>query len=68
MEVDGDIQVLDHLQWADWHKTGQLLTATRNGNLQICHLEGNTLHTVFEQDLSVLAPQPVPAPDWAQHW
>jgi len=68
LESNGDLVLLDDLQWADWSQEGQLLVATRSGRLQIRNLEGNGPQILFEVDLSKLEPTPTPAPAWAQHW
>ena len=68
LEVEGDIQLLDHLQWADWDSEGHLLVATRSGKLQVWNLDGGGLEVVFEENLSLSKPNPVPAPAWAQRW
>jgi hypothetical protein len=68
LEVEGDIQLLDHLQWADWDSEGHLLVATRSGKLQVWNLDGAGLEVVFEEDLSLSKPNPGPAPAWAQRW
>jgi hypothetical protein len=59
---------LDELQWADWDREGQLLVATRSGRLQVWNLDGDGPKILFEQDLSLLEPNPTPAPAWAQRW
>lgn len=68
LESNGDLELLDDLQWADWSRDGQLLVATRAGRLQIRNLEGDSPTILFEEDLSSLEPTPMPAPGWAQHW
>jgi hypothetical protein len=68
MESDGDLSPLDDLQWADWDREGQLLVATRCGKLQVRNLDRNGFKTVFEEDLSLLEPNPAPAPAWARRW
>lgn len=68
LEVDGEIQLLNHLQWADWDREGHLLVATRSGKLQIWNLADDSSEVLFEEDLSFLEPNPVPAPAWAQRW
>jgi len=68
LETDNGIQLLDHLQWADWDSQGRLLAATRSGNLQICLLDGDGFEILFEEDLSLLEPDPVAAPTWARQW
>jgi len=68
LEADGQLTVLDDLQWADWDENGRLLVATRTGKLQVRQVGAGTEHTVFEMDLALLDPNPVPAPAWAQQW
>ena len=68
MESDGDLELLDDLQWADWDREGKLLVATRSGTLQIRDLDGDRPGIVFVEDLSVLEPNPTPAPPWARRW
>ncbi len=68
LESDGDHQVLDELQWADWDREGRLLVATRSGMLQIRNLSSNDTEIAFEEDLSCLMPQTSPAPPWARKW
>lgn len=68
IESDGDLTILDDLQWADWDRDGRLLVATRNGRLQVREMEGRNARVLFEADLSTTAPDPAPAPDWATRW
>jgi hypothetical protein len=68
LECDGDLELLDDVQWADWNLGGQLLVATRSGKLQMRNLDSDRPGTVFEEDLSLLEPNPTPAPTWAHHW
>jgi hypothetical protein len=68
LEIDGEIQLLSHLQWADWGREGHLLVATRSGKLQVLNLDGDASEILFEEDLSLLEPHPAPAPAWAQRW
>jgi hypothetical protein len=68
LESNGDLELLDDLQWADWSREGQLLVATRSGLLQIRKLEGDSPEILFEVDLSNLEPTPTAAPAWAQCW
>ena len=68
LEADGQLTLLNDLQWADWDREGRLLVATRTGRLQIRHFASKREHTVFEEDLALLDPKPVPAPGWACHW
>ena len=68
LETDGNVELLDDLQWADWSREGHLLAATRSGCLQIRHLDGESHKILFQADLSNLAPSPTPAPSWAQSW
>ena len=53
LEGEGDIQLLNHLQWADWDREGHLLVATRSGKLQVWNFDGGGLEVVFEEDLSL---------------
>lgn len=68
LEVNGDLEVLDDLQWADWDPQGRLLAATRSGKLQIRNLDAEGFEIIFEENLALLEPTPVPSPDWAQRW
>ena len=68
LESDGDLEQLDELQWADWDREGRLLVATRSGKLQVWNLNDHGPEILFEQDLSLLEPNPIPAPAWAQRW
>ncbi len=68
LETDGNLEVLDHLQWADWDREGRLLAVTRSGKLQVWKLEGEDREILFEEDLSPLEPNPAPAPAWAGRW
>ena len=68
LEADGQLTLLDDLQWADWDRDGRLLVATRTGKLQARHFDSGSEQVVFEENLALLDPRPIPAPDWAQHW
>ncbi len=68
LEFQGEIELLDELQWADWDREGQLLVATRCGKIQIRNLAADRPEVIFEEDLSHLEPNPIPAPPWAQRW
>ena len=68
LETDDDVQPLNHVQWADWDQDGHLLVATRDGKLQVWNLDGEDSEPLFEENLSLLEPEPVPAPAWAQRW
>ena len=68
LEADGELTLLDDVQWADWDRSGRLLVATRTGKLQVRQVSSGPGQILFEQDLSQLDPCPVPAPDWATHW
>jgi len=67
LESDGQLIFLDDLQWADWDRDGRLLVATRTGKLEVRVFGSGPEQTVFEEDLALLDPKPVPAPNWAQH-
>ena len=60
----GDLTVLDDVQWADWDRQGDLLVATWDGLLRRIH-NGESRDIV---DLSLLEPDPHPAPAWASDW
>src|SRR5262245_43322659 len=68
LEVDGEIESLNHLQWADWDRDGHLLAATRSGRLQLWNFDDTGSQILFEEDLCLSEPSPVPAPAWAQRW
>jgi hypothetical protein len=68
IEDDDDLQLLDDLQWADWDQKGRLLVATRSGKLQIRRVDGTRAEILFDEDLSLLEPQPLPAPSSAERW
>jgi len=68
LEVNGEIQPLNHLQWADWDREGHLLVATRSGKLQVWDLDVDGSEVLFEEDLSLAEPNPTPAPAWAERW
>ncbi|HEX5646821.1 MAG TPA: hypothetical protein VFX56_07605 [Nitrospira sp.] len=68
LESDGDLELLDDLQWADWSREGHLLVATRSGQLQIRNLVADSPQILFEANLSNLDPNPTPSPAWAQSW
>jgi len=68
LESDDNIQPLTYVQWADWDQEGYLLVATRSGKLQVWNRDGDGSDPLFEEDLSLFEPSPVPAPAWAQRW
>jgi hypothetical protein len=68
LEADGDIRLLDDLQWADWDREGRFLAATRSGRLQIRDLDAVGSQAIFDEDLTPYKPDPVPAPSRAQRW
>lgn len=68
LEGDGDLTVLDRVQWADWDTNGHLLLATHDGRLQEWDLSTPEGKRLFEADLSLLEPKPEAAPAWAQRW
>lgn len=68
LEVNGDLELLDDLQWADWSREGELLVATRAGQLQVRRLHDGRSDILSEVDLAGLEPNPAPAPPWAQGW
>ena len=68
LEGSGEIQRLNHLQWADWDREGHLLVATRSGKLQVWNFGEDGSEVLFEEDLCLFEPNPTPAPAWAQRW
>ena len=68
LELNGDRELLEDVQWADWSQEGHLLVGTRSGRLQIRTCTHDSAKTLFEVDLSNLEPSPTPAPIWAQSW
>ncbi len=68
LQSDGDLQLLDDVQWADWDRDGQLLVATRSGTLQVWNWQADRAETLFEEDLSLLEPKRTHAPSWATRW
>ncbi len=68
IEANGDVELLDDLQWADWSRDGRLLVATRSGRIQIWKLEDDRRRVDFDFDLSTLEPDPVAPPGDARHW
>ncbi len=68
MESDGDITLLDDVQWADWDRQGRLLVATRSGKLEVRALDTGRAEVLFAEDLSRLEPDPAPAPPGAERW
>ena len=68
LDSNGNREWLPDLQWADWDGEGRLLAATRSGKLQMRELTADGPVTVFEEDLTRLAPSPSPPPRWARHW
>lgn len=68
LESEGDLEVLDDLQWADWDRNGRLLAATREGKLQVRDIRLHGTEILFEEDLSLIEPNPTSAPVWAHHW
>lgn len=67
-DASGAMYVLDDVQWADWDERGRLLMATTAGELQIRVPGDDGWHTVFAEDLTVVRPDPRPAPPWATEW
>jgi len=57
---------LDEVQWADWARGGELLTATTDGRLQI--RDRATLQVAWEHDLAPMRPASGEPPAEAGHW
>lgn len=64
----GEIEVLDGIQWADWTATGILLTATIQGSLEAHEWTDGVTRKVYEHDLAGLQPVPALPPEWALEW
>jgi len=60
LKGEGEIQLLPHLQWADWDQDGHLLVATRSGKLQVWQFDGDGSAVLFDEDLSLAEPNPGP--------
>lgn len=67
-QANGGVQLLNHLQWADWDGDGNLLVALREGSLQIWDVSARRVQVLFNEDMSMLRPNPVSTPEWAQRW
>ncbi len=57
---------LDEVQWADWARGGELLTATTDGRLQI--RDRSTLQVTWEHNLAPMRPNRGTPPAEARHW
>jgi hypothetical protein len=68
LDSDGDLELLEDVQWADWDREGRLLVATRSGRLQIRSPRSGGHDVVFDADLAELTPEPTPAPASAANW
>ena len=60
------LEHLDEVQWADWAGSGELLTATTDGRLQI--RDRVTLQVSWEHDLAPMRPHGGVPPAEAGHW
>lgn len=68
LESDGDVTLLEDVQWADWDSKGNLIVATHSGKLQLRYLNGDLVKIQFEYDLTKLEPENTRPPDKAQRW
>ena len=68
LKSESGSEALSDFQWADWDREGKLLVATRSGKLQVQRVDGDYPEVIFEEDLSHLEPNPIPAPSCAQRW
>lgn len=68
LESGGSLEMLDDVQWADWSREGHLLVATVSGRLEVRKAGSEGFECLFGEDLSLLEPDPTPAPDWAGSW
>ena len=60
------LERLDEVQWADWSGSGELLTATNDGRLQI--RDRVTLQVTWDHDLAPMRPHADAPPAEARHW
>ena len=60
------LERLGEVQWADWARGGELLTATTDGRLQI--RDRATLQAAWEHDLAPMRPTSGKPPAEARHW
>ena len=68
LELDGERDVVDDAQWADWSPGGSLLVATRAGALEVREAPFTTAATRWRHDLASLHPTPEPPPPEASRW
>jgi hypothetical protein len=68
MLAGGAATPLRGVQWADWAGDGTLLVATAAGELQQRNAADWTASAVVVADLSLLGPDPAPAPPAAARW
>jgi len=68
LESDGEVTLLEDIQWADWDTKGNLLVATRSGHLQSRYLNGDLVKILFEYDLAQLKPKNTRPPDKTRRW
>jgi hypothetical protein len=59
---------LEHVQWADWDRTGRLLVATTTGRLQVREEPWDETSATWSIDLSEDRPAPAEPPSIARRW
>ena len=62
------VTALVDVQWADWDAEGRLLTATRDGRLQIREISDRGAAVLAEANAGALSPGPTPPPAEAHRW
>ena len=68
LESGYELESLADVQWADWDADGRLLVATSCGRLQVREMTPHGPAIVFDENLSLLKPDPAPPPEWARTW
>jgi len=67
--IDGDRrQRLHRVQWADWSRSGRLLVATTNGQLQVRDDPLDEIRLAWQLDLAETTPEPSAPPAEARRW
>lgn len=66
LDRDGEIELLEGVQWADWAADGRLLIVTSDGRLETWSPAEGSRETIV--DLGNLEPDPRPTPSWASKW
>lgn len=59
---------LEHVQWADWDRSGRLLVATTDGSLEVRDDPGDASRVAWSMDLGAARPEPIEPPAIARRW